>query len=292
MTNISVTDINDFTSNDIIKTINYYLNDYWLQECDPRTRDYWLARDGPQWLAVVMFSWLLFVTRIGPHLMANRKPFELRTVMFAYNVFMVLSNAYFFLLSIRWLGYGRRLFEFEFPSAADKSAGTLQQIDETVLYAYTKFVDLVDTVFFVLRKKHSHLTFLHLYHHFMVPVLGWAAIKLGPTCQPLAVFAILNTLVHTIMYSYYALSAFGPSVQPYLWWKRYITLIQITQFVLFVSYGLVSAYLSTGWPRGLYWIGWIQNPLFLMLFLNFYRQSYNKCNRNNHKTHINSKLCN
>ncbi|CAG2117655.1 unnamed protein product [Medioppia subpectinata] len=196
--------------------------------------------------------------------------------MFAYNVFMVVSNAYFFALSIRWLDYGRRAFEFEFPSRTDTSAATLEQIDETVLYGYTKFIDLIDTVFFVLRKKHSHLTFLHLYHHFMVPVLGWSAIKLGPTCQPIAVFAILNTLVHVIMYSYYALSAFGPSVQRFLWWKRYITLLQISQFCVFVTYGAFSAALTSGWPKGLYWIGWVQNPLFLLLFLNFYRQSYRK----------------
>lgn len=38
---------------------------------------------------------------------------------------------------------------------------------------------------------------------------------------------MLNSLVHTIMYSYYGLAALGPSVQKYLWWKRYITMIQL-----------------------------------------------------------------
>ena len=262
-----------------LKTVDYYLSQYWIDESDPRTRDYWLSRGGPHRILWIMILWLLFVTKVGPLLMANRKPFELRRLMFVYNIVMVVTNAYFFVLSVRWLDYGRRLFEFEFPSREDTSEHTLRHIDETVLYGYTKFFDLLDTIFFVLRKKQSHLTFLHLYHHFMVPVLGWAAIKLGPTCQPIAVFAILNTLVHTIMYSYYALAAFGPSIQKYLWWKRYITLLQITQFLIFVTYGAFSAYLTSGWPKGLYWIGWVQNPLFLGLFLNFYRNSYNsrKC---------------
>ena len=260
----------------VVNTFDYYLSQYWIDECDPRTKDYWLTAGGPKYVILVMSLWLVFVLKVGPYLMASRKPYDLRTVMFAYNLLMVLSNGYFFVLSFRWLGYGRKLLEFEFPPRDDTSAATLRQIDETMIYEYTKFFDLVDTVFFVLRKKQSHLTFLHLYHHFMVPVLGWVALKLAPTCQPIAVFALLNTLVHTIMYSYYALAAFGPSIQKYLWWKRYITLIQITQFCLFVTYGLFSAYLTSGWPKGLYWIGWVQNPLFLMLFVNFYRQSYNR----------------
>jgi len=29
------------------------------------------------------------------------------------------------------------------------------------------------------------------------------------------------------MYAYYLLSAMGPAVQKYLWWKKYITILQI-----------------------------------------------------------------
>ena len=41
----------------------------------------------------------------------------------------------------------------------------------------------------------------------------------------------LNTFVHTVMYSYYLLAALGPRVRPYLWWKKYLTKLQLTQFV-------------------------------------------------------------
>jgi elongation of very long chain fatty acids protein 4 len=57
-----------------------------------------------------------------------------------------------------------------------------------------------------------------------------------------------------IMYSYYALAAFGPKIQKYLWWKKYITIAQLIQFGLFCTFGLLSAFTS-GWPKGLYWIG-------------------------------------
>lgn len=39
--------------------------------------------------------------------------------------------------------------------------------------------------------------------------------------------AMVNCLVHVIMYSYYALSALGPAYQKYLWWKKYMTSIQL-----------------------------------------------------------------
>ena len=38
---------------------------------------------------------------------------------------------------------------------------------------------------------------------------------------------IINSAVHVIMYGYYCLAAFGPHMQKYLWWKKYITKIQL-----------------------------------------------------------------
>lgn len=39
--------------------------------------------------------------------------------------------------------------------------------------------------------------------------------------------ALLNCCVHVVMYTYYALSAMGPAYQKYLWWKKYMTTIQL-----------------------------------------------------------------
>ena len=194
--------------------------------------------------------------------------------MFAYNILMATTNAYFFVMCLKLIDFNQLVTDFQFPSRKDTSPQTLRSIDVAMVYGYTKFIDLLDTVFMVLRKKESHLTFLHLYHHFMVPILGWLAAKVAPTCPAIAIFTVLNTPVHTMMYSYYALSALGPTVHRFLWWKRYITVAQIIQFVLFLSYAIISAFLSTGYPSVLYWFVWIQIPLFLYMFVNFYRKSY------------------
>ena len=36
------------------------------------------------------------------------------------------------------------------------------------------------------------------------------------------------------MYSYYFLASLGPRVRPYLWWKRYLTQLQLAQFAFIV----------------------------------------------------------
>lgn len=48
--------------------------------------------------------------------------------------------------------------------------------------------------------------------------------------------AMMNSFVHVIMYAYYGLAAFGPSVQKYLWWKKHITCIQLVRFLWIYYY--------------------------------------------------------
>lgn len=47
-----------------------------------------------------------------------------------------------------------------------------------------------------------------------------------------AICGILNTIIHSIMYSYYFLSALGPKMQKYLWWKKYLTRLQIVSMMI------------------------------------------------------------
>ena len=42
--------------------------------------------------------------------------------------------------------------------------------------------------------------------------------------------AMLNSLVHVFMYAYYLLSMF-PALQPFLWWKKYLTQFQLVRIV-------------------------------------------------------------
>lgn len=45
---------------------------------------------------------------------------------------------------------------------------------------------------------------------------------------------LINSLVHVVMYLYYGLAAVGPSMSKYLWWKRYLTSLQLVSICLSV----------------------------------------------------------
>jgi phosphatidylglycerophosphate synthase len=56
---------------------------------------------------------------------------------------------------------------------------------------------------------------------------------------------MINTFVHIIMYTYYMLAAMGPRFQKYLWWKKYLTVLQMVGLLLVVVGGeceVLSAY--------------------------------------------------
>lgn len=96
----------------------------------------------------------------------------------------------------------------------------------TYLYFAAKLTELLDTVFFVVRKKDSQISFLHLYHHTIMVIATWALLKYSPT-HTIIFTGFLNSLVHVFMYTYYGLAALGPNVAKYLTWKKYMTTFQL-----------------------------------------------------------------
>ena len=92
-------------------------------------------------------------------------------------------------------------------------------------------------MFFVARKKFSHLSALHIIHHGTLPWLCWWGPRFVGGGQS-GFGPFLNSWVHCVMYLYYFLSAWGPGIQKYLGWKRYLTTMQMVQFVLVFIHAL------------------------------------------------------
>lgn len=79
------------------------------------------------------------------------------------------------------------------------------------------------------------------------------------------------------MYLYYGLAALGPQMQKYLWWKKYLTTLQLLQFALVMALGLrIMVSDCKHFHRSFLFLNLFHAVLFFYLFSSFYRQSYKK----------------
>ncbi|XP_060894773.1 elongation of very long chain fatty acids protein 7a [Labrus mixtus] len=263
---------------DRIKSSAALIYEEFIQKADSRTEN-WPLMSSPVLQTIVIVAYIYFVTCLGPRIMENRKAFDLKGILIVYNFGIVALSVYMsyeFVMSGWGTGYNFRcdLVDYSTSPQAVRMAATCW------LYYFSKFIEMLDTIFFVLRKKNSQVTFLHVYHHSIMPFTWWFGVRFA--AGGLGTFhALLNCIVHVIMYSYYGLTALGPSYQKFLWWKKYLTTIQLIQFVMVTSH--ISQYFFLKdcpyqFPVFIYIIG-TYGLIFLFLFLNFWYHAYTKGKR-------------
>ncbi|XP_047645372.1 elongation of very long chain fatty acids protein 1 isoform X2 [Phacochoerus africanus] len=249
-----------------------------MKHADPRIQNYPLM-GSPLLMTSILLSYVYFVLSLGPRLMANRKPFQLRGFMVVYNFSLVALSLYIvyeFLMS-GWLStYTWRCDPVDFSNSPE----ALRMVRVAWLFLFSKFIELMDTVIFILRKKDGQVTFLHVFHHSVLPWSWWWGVKIAPGGMG-SFHAMINSSVHVVMYLYYGLSALGPVAQPYLWWKKHMTAIQLIQFVL-VSLHVSQYYFVPAcgyqYPLIIHLI-WVYGTVFFVLFSNFWYQAYTKGKR-------------
>lgn len=240
-------------------------------QVDPRIK-HWSIIGDPLYTLVVCGGYLLFTYVIGPRFMKNRQPLDLRWAIRLHNMFMVVANAYFLVEFPRAAynaGYNPLCQGMKF--ATDPASMRLLELGWW--YLLVRSLDLLDTIFFVLRKKDDHVTFQHVSHHFCCVFSGHIFLSLGMDGQPWFGLTI-NAGIHVVMYAYYFLASLGPQMRPYLWWKKHLTIAQIVQHYLIIIHGLIPVFYECGYPMFLVKIALPQGLLGLGLFINFYALSY------------------
>ncbi|KAG9245082.1 GNS1/SUR4 family-domain-containing protein [Calycina marina] len=101
----------------------------------------------------------------------------------------------------------------------------------------SKFYEVLDT--FIILAKGKRSSTLQTYHHSGAMMCMWAGIRyMSP---PIWMFAFVNSAIHTLMYTYYTLTAFAVPVPGLL--KRSLTTMQIIQFLVGTSYASIHSFL-------------------------------------------------
>ncbi|XP_067132836.1 very long chain fatty acid elongase 6-like isoform X2 [Centruroides vittatus] len=165
--------------------------------------------------------------------MRNRPALDLKTPLIIWNLGLALFSLGG---TVRMLpGFLHIIQEFGFTfSVCDNQYG--RRIQPSVfwgwLFVTSKVLEFGDTLFIVLRKR--KLLFLHWYHHIMTLMMCWYTT--GHLVAVTHWFGVMNYFVHSLMYSYYALSALNIKMPRII--AMFITSLQLSQMVIgsFVCY--------------------------------------------------------
>jgi len=227
-------------------------------------------------VAASLISYLLVIFGIQAY-MRDKQPQKLTNLFQAHNVILSSGSLLLLLLMLEEVVpiYWKNGL-FQALCSADSWTPRLEFY--YMINYYFKYLELLDTVFLALKKK--PLQFLHVFHHSATALLCYAQLN-GKTSISWLVIS-LNLTVHVIMYYYYYATAGGAR----FWWKKYLTTMQIAQFVIdlfAVYFGTLSHYAymynlpSFGDCAGtdtaaLFGCGLLTS--YLGLFINFYIQTY------------------
>lgn len=223
--------------------------------------------------------------------MRNRQPLKLNGPFQLHNIYLTLGSGLLLVLMLEEIGpivFKNGLFH----GMCSPNAWTSKLEFYYMINYFFKYVELLDTVFLALKKK--PLAFLHVFHHSATALLCFTQLqgKTSVSWVPI----VLNLSVHVVMYYYYYATAAGRKI----WWKKYLTTMQITQFVIDLcavyyasTYLLIprfprySYFAATYFPvlphqgscsgsEGAALFGCALLTSYLFLFISFYKNTYKK----------------
>ncbi|KAI4472236.1 hypothetical protein M0802_017026 [Mischocyttarus mexicanus] len=266
--------------------IEWY-KDFMYNRNDPRTKD-WFLVTGPGPIFTILVTYLYFSLSAGPRYMRDRKPYNLKNTLIVYNFLQVLASVYIVYEGLM-SGWGNKYNFYCQPVDYSDDPTALRSESSggggcgggmtRAVYTYfiCKLIELLDTVFFVLRKKDKQISFLHVYHHSLMPTSSWIGVRWLSGGHG-TFLGLINSFVHIIMYSYYMLAAFGPKMQPYLWWKKYVTSLQLLQFVIVGFHSSLVLFNGCNYPIFPVILMVTNAFFFTYLFGSFYIETYRKSN--------------
>jgi len=213
-----------------------------------------------------------------PRLLKDSKPKQLTFVLGLWNLSLsVLSLFIVFGVGIPYFTtlFKKGLYETVCDPHKELYRGASVLLYWSYIFALSKYAELLDTLFLILKNPNRPVMFLHWYHHTTVLLFTWFAeywrFSVG------FVFIFVNAVVHTFMYWYYFQLGRGVKVS----WGKALTIGQILQMFLGIAangYWMVQWYLGNECgcdnPAVIMWACIVMYGSYLILFIWFFMERY------------------
>ena len=224
------------------------------------------------WLPhAIVLMYLFFVLKVGPRMMERRAGYQFKKLLIVYNIAMVVYNFFLWYTAGIYGWFGHYSLKCQ-PLDPSDSVAAVGMAYGAYFFMLSKYIELLDTVFFVLRKKTSQVTLLHVWHHTFMCISYYWGIKFYPGGHG-SFAAFVNSGIHVLMYSYYGLAALGPS-RTLLALKPYLTILQQIQFVAIFIHSMQLCFIDCPVPKSIVLLTLVNASVFFGLFRDFFVKSY------------------
>lgn len=219
----------------LVCSLIYFLKtqyEYYKEKMDEDRpfRDVW-------WSGPIFFSiFYLLVVYFGVKAMENRAEFKIKPYIFAYNMYQCVINLYGFIAMYQEV-FTNPVFKGFWGNDIVLGAPSFKIGFLVWLHYNNKYVELLDTLWMILRKKNKQISFLHCYHHVLL-VWSWFLVCKIEVGGDSYFGASINSFIHVIMYGYYTLALLGIPCP----WKKFITSMQLAQFTLVACHSCYCFY--------------------------------------------------
>lgn len=258
--------------NEAINVYNY--TPIFNYEANFNYYNYYTNYHSKYWTIVypIILIYLLTIFAIQ-RFMRDKKPFNLRGALFYWNIILAIFSIFGAFRSVPELFFTLKNLGLNHAICIQPH---LQGVYGfwVVAFILSKFIELGDTIFIVLRKQ--KLIFLHYYHH--VSVIFCVFFTVTRELSTLRWYVTQNYAIHSIMYTYYALRAIGVRIPKFV--SILITSLQLMQ--MFVALFITIYAVNEKWihSRNCFvddaniWLGLVCYGSYALLFGNFFFQTY------------------
>ena len=225
----------------------------------------------------------LLVIAQGETLMNNRKPISVRPLLLLWNLSLAIFSMINASRGIAYVLHDAYVKNFTLDRMVCDAVNDTDNVSSFWVYLFTmsKFVELGDTIFLLIRKR--PVLFLHWYHHVTVLLFTWTA---SSSNAPMGkYFLTMNVIVHSVMYTYYALQTLGVRIPKKI--SITITCMQISQMIFGIAIlvtALLISYRRQCHNHPVIMVtGAIIYGSYLFLFIQFFIDAYMKGAKQNKK---------